>query len=42
MQRKIDIIREMEIEKMSFLGVYVYFYIYNGYLVNVEEVVGLS
>lgn len=42
MQRKIDVIREMEIDKMSFLGVYVYFFIYSGYLVNVKEVDGLS
>lgn len=42
MQRKIDAIREMETEKMSLLGVHVHSYIYNGHLVNVEEVVGLS
>lgn len=32
----------METEKMSLLGVHVHSYIYNGHLVNVEEVVGLS
>lgn len=42
MQRKIDTIREMETEKMSLLGVHVHSYIYNGHLVNAEEVVKLS
>lgn len=42
MQRKTDAIREMETDEMSLLGVRIHSYIYNGHLVNVEEVVGLS